>query len=196
MNCNEFSLLIDCRKSVFDGFLTGFATTDDSDKLLEFVFLRFPYAPLIYLPIIHYNKRKNTCQPFTWHKKTQTTNTYNMLKLSFKRRLAFLFCLPLLFAACNHKNATLSQPLSQEIEREFPQRVPNPAPIEEPSESKTPASDPEIWDVSDVDISHIDPSRKLISFTFDDAPKRTLENILAVFASFNENNPDCPASAE
>lgn len=58
-----------------------------------------------------------------------------------------------------------------------------------------PAKNTEIWDVSDVDISHIDLNRKLISFTFDDAPSRTLENIFAVFADFNEENPDCKASA-
>lgn len=51
------------------------------------------------------------------------------------------------------------------------------------------------WDVSDIDISEIDPNRKLISFTFDDSPSRTLENIYAVFAAFNEENPDCKASA-
>lgn len=51
------------------------------------------------------------------------------------------------------------------------------------------------WDVGDVDISEIDVRRKLISFTFDDSPSRTLENIYAVFASFNEENPDCKASA-
>ena len=118
-----------------------------------------------------------------------------MLKLSFKRRLAFLFCLPLLFASCNQKNSSASEPPVQEIEREFPERIPSPAPTEEPSEPETPSVDPEIWDVSDVDISRIDPNRKLIAFTFDDAPKRTLENILAVFASFNESNPDCPAFA-
>ena len=37
--------------------------------------------------------------------------------------------------------------------------------------------------------------RKLIALTFDDAPLKTLENILAVFASYNEQNPDCPATA-
>ena len=46
-----------------------------------------------------------------------------------------------------------------------------------------------------MDISYIDVSRKLISFTFDDAPAKTLENILAVFAEYNESNPDCKASA-
>ena len=51
------------------------------------------------------------------------------------------------------------------------------------------------WDVSDVDISYVDLSRKLIAFTFDDAPLKTLENICAVFAEYNENNPDCKATS-
>ena len=58
-----------------------------------------------------------------------------------------------------------------------------------------PAQNEEIWNMDDVDISHIDPARKLIAFSFDDAPARTLENILAVYAGFNEENPDCRASA-
>ena len=53
----------------------------------------------------------------------------------------------------------------------------------------------EIWDYSDVDISYIQPRRKLIALTFDDAPKNTLENILAVFADYNEQNPDWKATA-
>lgn len=52
-----------------------------------------------------------------------------------------------------------------------------------------------IWDVSDVCIDKIDPTRKLIAFTFDDAPAKTLESIVSVFASFNESNPDCIACA-
>ena len=118
-----------------------------------------------------------------------------MSKLPFKRRVAFLFCLPLLFASCYQKNSSVSEPPVQEIEREFPERIPSPVPIEEQGKPELPTVDPDVWDVSDVDISRIDTSRKLIAFTFDDAPKRTLENILAVFASFNENNPDCPAFA-
>ena len=51
-----------------------------------------------------------------------------------------------------------------------------------------------VWNTQDVDISHINPSKKLISFTFDDAPKRSLESILAVYASFNETHPNCKAS--
>lgn len=51
------------------------------------------------------------------------------------------------------------------------------------------------WNVEDVDISQIDSKKKLIAFTFDDAPTRYLENIFAVFASFNEENPTCKASA-
>ena len=54
---------------------------------------------------------------------------------------------------------------------------------------------PDVWDLSDINVSDIDPSRNLIAFTFDDAPSSELENILAVFAEFNENNPDCKAFA-
>ena len=53
----------------------------------------------------------------------------------------------------------------------------------------------EKWDVSDVDISYVDANKKLISFTFDDGPSKTMENILAVFADYNEQNPDCIATA-
>ena len=80
--------------------------------------------------------------------------------------------------------------MEEKIDSSTPLKNPN---LEKP-ETKPPVPD-DIWDVRDVDISYIDPSRKLISFTFDDAPAKTLENILAVFASFNEQNPDCPASA-
>ena len=83
--------------------------------------------------------------------------------------------------------------------------VPTPLPIfpdsEDPllpdvsPELPDPPVNPNVWDVSDVDISKIDPNRKLIAFTFDDAPARHLENIMAVYADFNENHPDCVASA-
>ncbi len=46
-----------------------------------------------------------------------------------------------------------------------------------------------------MDVHEVDKSRKLIALTFDDAPARTLENILAVFTRFNEENPDCKATA-
>ena len=118
-----------------------------------------------------------------------------MLKLSFKRRFALLLCLPLLFVACSQKKQSATDLPLQEIERKFPERFPSPIPMENKSEKENPVVDPEIWDVSGVNISHVDPNRKLIAFTFDDAPSRTLENILAVFASFNESNPDCPACA-
>ena len=53
----------------------------------------------------------------------------------------------------------------------------------------------DVWNTEDVDISYIKKDRKLIAFTFDDAPSKTMENILAVFANFNANNPDCPTTA-
>ncbi len=46
-----------------------------------------------------------------------------------------------------------------------------------------------------MDVSYINPNKKLLAFTFDDAPKRTLENVLAVFASYNQSSPTCKATA-
>lgn len=51
------------------------------------------------------------------------------------------------------------------------------------------------WDTADTDISKVDANRKLIAFTFDDAPDSTLKSLTEVFEQFNEQNPDCPASA-
>jgi len=81
-------------------------------------------------------------------------------------------------------------------------RAPNPRtlPLEErkiilhaPAPPKTEKE--EFWDVSDVDISKIKSGRKLIAFTFDDAPTGYLENLIAAFASFNEANPEWQANA-
>ena len=63
-------------------------------------------------------------------------------------------------------------------------------PIESKSNTET-----DVWDVSDIDISYIDSAKKLIAFTFDDSPAKYMENILVAFASFNEQNPDCRATA-
>lgn len=52
-----------------------------------------------------------------------------------------------------------------------------------------------VWNTSDVDVSRVSAERKLISFTFDDAPDSTIKGLLQAFLDFNEKNPDCPASA-
>ena len=33
------------------------------------------------------------------------------------------------------------------------------------------------WQVDDVDISYIDPNKKLIAFAFDDAPNKTMKDL-------------------
>lgn len=53
----------------------------------------------------------------------------------------------------------------------------------------------EDWQMENLDTSYINPNRKLIALTFDDAPSRLSENLLAVFAAYNEKNPDCLATA-
>ena len=51
------------------------------------------------------------------------------------------------------------------------------------------------WQDQDVDVSCVQPNRKLLALTFDDAPASTLEEIVAVFLSYNQAHPDAPASA-
>ncbi len=108
-------------------------------------------------------------------------------------RRKFLFqlvpaALVFIFSCCN----VPSTPNSLE-NSSFSESVEMPAVEEEKKE--LPIEPSPYWNVDDIDISEIDPNRKLISFTFDDSPSRTLENIYAVFAAFNEENPDCRASA-
>lgn len=68
----------------------------------------------------------------------------------------------------------------------------------DPSSPSDPSSDPAeslLWDASATDISHIGKNRRLIAFTFDDGPTEKTNDLLDVFASFNEANPDCTAHA-
>ena len=80
-------------------------------------------------------------------------------------------------------NAYLPPPFSS-----IEEKIPSPIEAEKPSQA-------DIWDVSDIDISYIQPNKKLIAFTFDDGPSKTMENLIATFADYNEQNPDCRASA-
>ena len=69
---------------------------------------------------------------------------------------------------------------------------------EESPAKKTPPRDDTsetVWSTSDIDVSHVDINKKLIVFSFDDAPDVTLKPLMRTFASFNAQNPDCPASA-
>ena len=114
-----------------------------------------------------------------------------MFTLRKKRKLMLAVCLPLIMSGCQNVQASPVPPI---IEDEYPLPPLN-LPIEKEPPKATKPIDSEFWDVTDTDISQIDTSKKLIAFTFDDAPARTLENIVAVFASYNERNADCPATA-
>ena len=52
-----------------------------------------------------------------------------------------------------------------------------------------------VWNTDDTDASLLNPNYKRVAITFDDAPASTLERLISVFASYNEENPDCPAFA-
>ena len=67
------------------------------------------------------------------------------------------------------------------------------ASVPETGSDETPEAN--LWDVSDVDISHIGENNRLIAFTFDDGPTDKTDALLDVFESFNEKNPDFTAHA-
>jgi peptidoglycan/xylan/chitin deacetylase (PgdA/CDA1 family) len=136
----------------------------------------------------------DTCHPFLWHKDAlkrllKNKNHHAAYTLIMRRKFILKLVPAILiftFACCN---ATPPPRSDDSSFSEFSDIIT----VEEEKDSAVKPSTE--WDVDDIDISEIDLSRKLISFTFDDSPSRTLENIYAVFAAFNEENPECKASA-
>lgn len=77
------------------------------------------------------------------------------------------------------------KPSAPDVSKDLPQL---------PAKEKTEAEP--VWNTADTDVSRVDANKKLIAFTFDDAPNnKTLNDLVAAFSAFNEKNPDCPASA-
>ncbi len=114
------------------------------------------------------------------------------------KKVTILLSALLLWLPCGCQNKTESQEGNAypTEKQEFPIDEEVTLPTEEAPTPPPPQITKEgFWNTDEVDISQIDKNRKLIALTFDDAPARTLENILAVFASFNESNPDCIATA-
>ena len=111
---------------------------------------------------------------FLPHKKSAFAYTYRMPKRFFY--LIFCVLFPLLLS-CQQppvvQNSTQRTPVSAQ-------------PLDNASE---------FWDISNTDITGVDANKKLVAFTFDDAPSKCLEDLIAIFASFNEQNPDTQASA-
>lgn len=113
-------------------------------------------------------------------------------------RLSAIFFTLFLFPSCspppsaNLSSAPLESAIElpmekvEEKEENKNERVPAPPKLQETMQNG-------IWDTSNVDVSKISKTRKLIAFSFDDAPSRSLENIFAVYADYNETHPDAPA---
>ena len=130
-------------------------------------------------------------------------NTFFMWKL-FKNSLIALYIFsslssPLLLSGCQKASKNYVLPPYGLLEENFnfdeSDDFQNQPIIQPQEEIKEEISNGGVWNLENVDVSHIDPTKKLICFTFDDAPTRRLENLFAVFATFNESNPDCKASA-
>lgn len=110
-----------------------------------------------------------------------------------------LFFFPLFFTVSCHRNlpprgdSTKSTQENIYHEREIsPVELAQEELFDPPLELAQPSG---VWNTDSVDLSHVRKDKKLIALTFDDAPGKTLERILAVFSSYNESNPDCPAFA-
>lgn len=107
------------------------------------------------------------------------------------KKLLILSIIIILFSSCIPNNTQSSAPTHRPIgytlseNNDIFEQYPDPIALQPPDK---------YWDISNVDISDVDTSRKLIAFSFDDAPARTIENIITAFTSFNESNPDCKAS--
>lgn len=117
----------------------------------------------------------------------------------YTKLCTILLFFPFFFSVSCHKN--IGNPPSNENQtaqdRPTQEQL---TPTEEPTlpPAYPPAPLPQnldFWDCSQADISHINPNKKLIALTFDDAPNKTMESLITVFASFNERNPDCVARA-
>lgn len=108
-----------------------------------------------------------------------------------RKKLICLWIPLLILSACNPSKSETYAPSNYPVEYVFTadndvfEQYPDPI-------VGTPKNE-NYWNVSDLDISEIDKNRKLIAFSFDDAPARTIESILTTFTSYNEQNPDCKA---
>lgn len=119
----------------------------------------------------------------------------------FLHCLSYLLVLPL-FSSCQTISSIDKPKFNAYLPHSFESYFESYEPLEEnfgenmrSTEKEEIPADPNVWNVSDVDISYIDERRKLVAFTFDDSPSRTMESIFAVFADYNEQNPDCRATA-
>jgi peptidoglycan/xylan/chitin deacetylase (PgdA/CDA1 family) len=103
-----------------------------------------------------------------------------------------LFLLSFLLVACSPLDSATNSS-AQPFER-LQTNISSDSATENPTST---ATEPKIGDPWNewVDISQIDAERKLVAFTFDDAPGCTLKKIMHVFSNYNKDNPDCPASA-
>lgn len=115
------------------------------------------------------------------------------------KKTVYLLIAALLFplAACRSENATGKEQISENATEETMRNAPLTTAASENSANNGSADEnaEPVWNTADTDVSHVDISRKLISFTFDDAPDSTMKGLLNAFTSFNESNADCPASA-
>ena len=108
-----------------------------------------------------------------------------------KSSIYFLFALCVFSTACAKESdfsyASQSNGITHILE--------NSSPASPPTQSLAPSENAtQSWQ-NTADLSHIQTTKKLVAFTFDDAPHKNMENILSVFANYNESHPNHIACA-
>ncbi len=99
-----------------------------------------------------------------------------MKKISF---ITLLLLLCMLLAACSKEENKDTVPTPTAAPTSTPEATPTPLPTATPEPTPTEALMVP-WDTSDVDISWIDPNKKLVAFTFDDGPYIQYNEILDI----------------
>lgn len=96
--------------------------------------------------------------------------------------LALMLMLGLFAVACSDKKEEgTPSPTPTEEAAPSPTEEPTPVPTDSPTPSPTPTEALMVpWDTSNVDTSWIDPSKKLVAFTFDDGPVVQYDEILDI----------------
>ncbi len=103
-----------------------------------------------------------------------------------KRFISIILCLFLitLSCSCNNDEQSSSQSESSNSSSSF-------------TESSSSSQEKEgLWDAGEINLSHINPNKRYIAFTFDDGPISGLgDELLKVFEDYNAKNPDNIAHA-
>ena len=129
-------------------------------------------------------ENKPSLRHFPYIKKIGNANTYGMRYLFLR-----IFTVCTLLCSCTACGVSTTPTPTESPQSDYSSKT------DISQDSTLPTINTAFWNVENVDVSRARGYDKFIALTFDDAPTSKLEELLSVFASFNEENPDCVATA-